>query len=63
VERGLVQRITALNLFLHDIYHKGQILADKVVPVELVSPANTIAARCATSTCRTASTWLSPAPT
>jgi uncharacterized circularly permuted ATP-grasp superfamily protein len=36
VERGLVQRITALNLFLHDIYHKGQILADKVVPVELV---------------------------
>ena len=21
VERGLVQRITALNLFLHDIYH------------------------------------------
>ena len=36
VERGLVQRITALNLFLHDIYHKGQILADKVVPVDLV---------------------------
>ncbi len=36
VERGLVQRITALNLFLHDIYHKGQILADKVVPIDLV---------------------------
>ena len=36
VERGLVQRITALNLFLHDIYHKGQILADKVVPLDLV---------------------------
>jgi uncharacterized circularly permuted ATP-grasp superfamily protein len=36
IERGLVQRITALNLFLHDIYHKGQILADKVVPFDLV---------------------------
>jgi uncharacterized circularly permuted ATP-grasp superfamily protein len=36
IERGLIQRITALNLFLHDIYHAGQILADKVVPFELV---------------------------
>jgi uncharacterized circularly permuted ATP-grasp superfamily protein len=36
VERGLFQRISALNLFLHDIYHKGRILADKVVPHELV---------------------------
>ncbi len=37
VERGLAQRITALNFFLHDIYHKGQIFADKVVPFELVA--------------------------
>jgi uncharacterized circularly permuted ATP-grasp superfamily protein len=36
IERGLVQRITALNLFLHDIYHKGQILTDRVVPFDLV---------------------------
>ena len=36
VERGLAQRITALNLFLKDIYHEGRILADKVVPAELV---------------------------
>lgn len=36
IERGLVQRITALNLFLHDIYHRGQILADGVVPMALV---------------------------
>src|SRR4051812_36760452 len=26
IERGLVQRITALNLFLHDIYHEQNIL-------------------------------------
>ncbi len=36
IERGLAQRITALNLFLHDIYHKGYILRDRVVPHELI---------------------------
>src|SRR5258707_7972862 len=28
IERGLIQRITALNHFLRDIYHEGKILAD-----------------------------------
>jgi uncharacterized circularly permuted ATP-grasp superfamily protein len=32
IERGLAQRITALNLFLHDIYHEQKILKDGVVP-------------------------------
>ncbi len=32
IERGLVQRITALNLFLHDIYHEQRIVKDGVVP-------------------------------
>ena len=36
IERGLTQRITALNLFLRDIYHEGKILADGVVPREIV---------------------------
>jgi len=36
VERGLTQRITALNLFLKDLYHEGRILNDGVVPRELV---------------------------
>ena len=36
VERGLTQRLLALNLFLKDIYHEGKILADGVVPRELV---------------------------
>jgi uncharacterized circularly permuted ATP-grasp superfamily protein len=36
IERGLTQRITALNLFLRDIYHEGRILSDGVVPRELV---------------------------
>ena len=32
LERGLIQRITALNLFLHDIYHGQKILNDGVIP-------------------------------
>jgi uncharacterized circularly permuted ATP-grasp superfamily protein len=32
LERGLVQRITALNLFLHDIYHEQRILKEGVIP-------------------------------
>jgi uncharacterized circularly permuted ATP-grasp superfamily protein len=36
IERGLTQRITALNLFLRDIYHEGRLLKAGVVPSELV---------------------------
>ncbi|HWB31544.1 MAG TPA: circularly permuted type 2 ATP-grasp protein [Acidobacteriaceae bacterium] len=36
VERGLTQRLTALNLFLKDIYNEGRILADGIVPREIV---------------------------
>ncbi len=36
IESGLTQRITALNLFLHDIYHDQKILKDKVVPADLI---------------------------
>jgi uncharacterized circularly permuted ATP-grasp superfamily protein len=36
LERGVKQRVAALNLFLHDIYHERKILADGVVPRDLV---------------------------
>jgi uncharacterized circularly permuted ATP-grasp superfamily protein len=36
VERGLTQRITALNLFLKDIYNEGRILKDGIVPRDVV---------------------------
>lgn len=36
IERGLKQRITALNRFLNDIYHDADILKDEIVPRELV---------------------------
>jgi uncharacterized circularly permuted ATP-grasp superfamily protein len=36
IEAGLRQRIRALNLFIHDIYHEQQILKDRIVPRRLV---------------------------
>jgi uncharacterized circularly permuted ATP-grasp superfamily protein len=36
LERGLTQRITALNLFLKDIYSEARVLADGVVPRAIV---------------------------
>jgi uncharacterized circularly permuted ATP-grasp superfamily protein len=36
IERGLAQRITALNLFCHDIYHGQRILKERVIPPELI---------------------------
>lgn len=36
IERGLIQRITALNLFLRDVYSDAKILNDRVVPCDLV---------------------------
>ncbi|MCR6658234.1 MAG: circularly permuted type 2 ATP-grasp protein [Asticcacaulis sp.] len=36
LERGIAQRITALNLFIQDIYNDQKILKDKVIPAELI---------------------------
>jgi len=36
LERGVVQRVAALNLFLHDVYHTGKILKDGVVPADII---------------------------
>jgi uncharacterized circularly permuted ATP-grasp superfamily protein len=36
LERGLEQRLTAINLFLKDVYHEGRILTAGVVPRDLV---------------------------
>ncbi len=36
IERGLTQRITALNLFLKDIYNGSKILKDGIIPGEVI---------------------------
>ena len=46
LERGLKQRVTALNLFLKDVYGKKQIISDGVVPADFVYAANGYLAPC-----------------
>jgi uncharacterized circularly permuted ATP-grasp superfamily protein len=36
IEKGLLQRCTAINMFLYDLYHDKKILKDKIVPRELI---------------------------
>lgn len=36
LHKGLEQRIRALNLFLHDVYHEGKILKDGKIPRDLI---------------------------
>ncbi len=47
IERGLKQRIRALNLFIDDVYNAGRILNDRVVPRELVLGAASYLTPCA----------------
>jgi uncharacterized circularly permuted ATP-grasp superfamily protein len=37
LEKGLIQRNMAINLFLFDLYHKKHILHDKIVPTDLIA--------------------------
>ncbi|MDF1813977.1 MAG: circularly permuted type 2 ATP-grasp protein [Verrucomicrobiales bacterium] len=46
IEKGLLQRVSALNLFLKDIYSKRQILKDGVVPESLVKSSKHNRAEC-----------------
>src|SRR5262245_37820 len=39
IERGLQQRIHALNAFIGDIYHEQKILKDGVIPAEVITSA------------------------
>lgn len=36
LEKGLIQRNLAINMFLWDIYHEKKILKDKIVPYDLI---------------------------
>ena len=46
MERGLRQRITALNHFIGDIYGKQRILADAVIPRDLIESAKSFRPEC-----------------
>ena len=46
IERGLEQRIRALNLFVDDVYHDQKIFKDKVIPDEVISSATSFRPQC-----------------
>ena len=46
IERGLKQRIQALNLFIDDIYHDQKILKDGVIPGEIIRSATSFRPSC-----------------
>jgi uncharacterized circularly permuted ATP-grasp superfamily protein len=46
IERGLKQRIHALNEFIDDIYHGQKILKDKIIPEEVIRSAASFRPQC-----------------
>ena len=46
IERGLKQRIQALNLFIDDIYHEQKILKDKIIPEDMIHLAASFRPQC-----------------
>jgi uncharacterized circularly permuted ATP-grasp superfamily protein len=46
LERGLKQRIRALNAFIDDIYHEQRIVKDKVIPAEVITSAVSFRPQC-----------------
>jgi uncharacterized circularly permuted ATP-grasp superfamily protein len=46
IERGLKQRIRALNLFIDDLYHDQKILRDGVLPAEVVLSSKAFRKQC-----------------
>ncbi len=46
IEKGLKQRVYALNLFIDDIYHEQKIVKDKVVPEYLIQSARSFRKEC-----------------
>jgi uncharacterized circularly permuted ATP-grasp superfamily protein len=46
IERGLKQRIQALNLFIDDVYHEQRILKDRIIPAEIIRSARSFREQC-----------------
>ena len=46
IEKGLAQRVRALNLFIDDLYHDQRIIKDGVFPVELLAKSKNFRREC-----------------
>jgi uncharacterized circularly permuted ATP-grasp superfamily protein len=46
LEKGLKQRVYALNLFIDDVYHEQKIIKDRVIPEALIQSARSFRREC-----------------
>lgn len=46
IEKGLIQRMTALNMFIHDLYNDQNIIKDGIVPKELIESSKSFLPQC-----------------
>ncbi len=46
IERGLKQRVRALNMFIDDLYHDQHVLKDGIIPAEILNSAKSFRAAC-----------------
>ena len=46
IERGLKQRVEALNLFIDDVYHDRKIVRDGIVPADIVESSEGYRTEC-----------------
>ncbi len=46
LERGLTQRIRALNMFIDDLYNDQKVLKDKIIPKEMILSSETYLKQC-----------------
>ena len=46
LEAGLIQRLTALNMFINDLYGKQKVIADKVFPAEILAQSANFRREC-----------------
>ncbi|MCB1692491.1 MAG: circularly permuted type 2 ATP-grasp protein [Pseudomonadales bacterium] len=46
IQQGLTQRLTALNLFINDVYNDGKIIKDKKVPTDLLRSSRNFRKEC-----------------
>src|SRR5580700_10574724 len=46
IEKGLEQRIRALNLFIDDLYHDRKIFKDRAVPEEIIASSKGFREQC-----------------
>jgi uncharacterized circularly permuted ATP-grasp superfamily protein len=46
IEAGLMQRVTALNMFIDDIYHEQRIIKDGIFPKEILASSGNFRKQC-----------------